>query len=167
MPNPLNEAARHTYDLAKQRGVMIATAESCTGGMIAMALTNIPGSSDVVDRGFVTYSNVAKQEMLGVPERMIAENGAVSASVAAAMAEGALKHSAAGAAIGVTGIAGPTGYSETKPVGLVFIAVADRTGNVDVQQFNFGNIGRGAVRELATIEGLKMLSKLLDQPVTG
>ncbi|HVJ33495.1 MAG TPA: CinA family protein [Terriglobia bacterium] len=113
-------------DLYRRRGWMVATAESCTGGLIAATLTEIAGSSDVVDRGFVTYSNEAKTDLLGVPAAMIAAHGAVSAEVAAAMARGALEHSRATVSVAVTGIAGPGGGSAEKPVGLVYIGVARR-----------------------------------------
>src|SRR5262249_45856777 len=112
--------------LYRQRGWMIATAESCTGGLIAATLTEIAGSSDVVDRGFVTYSNEAKSDLLGVPATLIAEHGAVSAEVASAMAAGALNRSRAAIAVAVTGIAGPGGGSPEKPVGLVYIGLARR-----------------------------------------
>jgi nicotinamide-nucleotide amidase len=107
----------------RERGWKIATAESCTGGLIAALLTEIPGSSDVFERGFVTYSNESKQELLGVPETLIRTHGAVSEEVARAMAEGALKHSRADVAISVTGIAGPGGGSKEKPVGTVFMGL--------------------------------------------
>ena len=165
MPTPLQAAAKRTFELARTHGLMLATAESCTGGMVAMAITDIAGASDVLDRGFVTYSNAAKIDMLGVPERLIAEQGAVAADVATAMAGGALKQSQAQVAVGITGIAGPIGSTETKPVGLVYIAAAMSDGRVDVQEFNFGNIGRGAVRERAAIEALDMMSRLIDRPV--
>ncbi len=167
MTTPLHVAAKRAFDLATKHGAMIATAESCTGGMVAMALSDIPGASDVLDRGFVTYSNAAKHEMLGVPERLIVEQGAVAAAVAKAMAEGALKRSKAQVACGITGIAGPIGSTDTKPVGLVFIAAVTKNGLVDVREFNFGNIGRGAVRERSSIEALEMMSRLLDQPMIG
>ena len=112
----------------RERGLRVATAESCTGGLIAAALTHVPGSSDVVDRGFVTYSNAAKTEMLGVPPALIATHGAVSAPVAAAMAEGAIARSGADLAVAVTGVAGPGGGSAEKPVGLVWFGIADRGG---------------------------------------
>ena len=162
MTSPINEAAIRTLNLALGRKLRIATAESCTGGMIASALTDIVGASEVVDRGFVTYSNHAKTGMLGVPARLIASDGAVSASVAAAMAEGALRHSEADIAVAVTGIAGPGGSTAHKPVGLVFIAAAMKNGRVDAQEFRFGNIGRGAVREESAIEALNMMSRLMD-----
>jgi nicotinamide-nucleotide amidase len=114
---PDGERAAATLAALRARGWMVATAESCTGGMIAAALTSVAGSSDVVDRGFVTYSNEAKMDMLGVPAALIAAHGAVSAEVAAAMAEGALTRSRAGVTVAVTGIAGPGGGSAEKPVG--------------------------------------------------
>ena len=142
---------------------MIATAESCTGGLIAAALTDIPGSSHVVERGFVTYTNEAKTEMLGVPAALIAENGAVSEPVARAMAEGALKHSRADLAVSVTGIAGPGGATASKPVGLVHLAVA-RTGHATrhVRQVFDGD--RDAVRLAAAGQALDMLLEMLKEP---
>ena len=113
-------------DLYRKRGWMIATAESCTGGLIAATLTEIAGSSDVVDRGFVTYSNEAKSDLIGVPAELIRQHGAVSEEVAAAMAEGALTRSRAAVAVAVTGIAGPGGGSAEKPVGLVYIGLKTR-----------------------------------------
>ncbi|MBN9589815.1 MAG: damage-inducible protein CinA [Alphaproteobacteria bacterium 64-11] len=146
---------------ARAKGAMIATAESCTGGLIAGLLTEIPGSSDVVDRGFVTYSNDAKEEMLDVPHDLLAAHGAVSEPVVAAMAEGALAHSRAQLSVAVTGIAGPGGGSAQKPVGLVYIA-AMRAGNAPVvRQHLFGDIGREQVR-LATVEAaLRLVQTLL------
>ncbi|HEU4549488.1 MAG TPA: CinA family protein [Rhizomicrobium sp.] len=152
--------ATDTLAIARSRRVMIATAESCTGGLIAGLLTEIPGSSDVLERGFVTYSNAAKEEMLGVPHELLATHGAVSRAVAAAMAEGALDHSWAQLAVAVTGIAGPGGGSAEKPVGLVFIA-AMRAGDAPiVQRHLFGDIGRDQVR-LATVEAALTLLKSL------
>jgi len=112
-------SARLLLDACRQKGVMLATAESCTGGLIAGTLTEVAGSSDVVDRGFVTYSNEAKNEMIAVPMMLIDENGAVSEEVARAMADGAVKNSNADLAVAVTGVAGPGGGSAEKPVGLV------------------------------------------------
>lgn len=134
----------------RARQLMLATAESCTGGLIAATLTEIAGSSDVVERGYVTYSNEAKSEALGVPAALIAAHGAVSEEVARAMAEGALKASRAGIAIAVTGIAGPGGATPTKPVGLVHLAVASRTGATHHERHVFSG-NRRAVR-LATVE---------------
>lgn len=126
-------------------GQMLATAESCTGGLIAAALTHVPGSSDVVDRGFVTYSNAAKTEMLDVPAALIDQVGAVSQEVAAAMAEGALHHSNAHVAVSVTGIAGPGGGSAGKPVGLVWFGLARRDATVTTMHRIFPG-DRAAVR---------------------
>ena len=142
-------------NLCRERSLRLATAESCTGGMIAAALTDIPGSSDVFDRGFVTYSNVAKQDMLGVPESLIADVGAVSEAVAKAMAEGALRHSQADMAVSVTGIAGPGGATEHKKVGLVYIAVADKVETICKEWHFDGN--RKAVRQQAVEAALGMM----------
>jgi nicotinamide-nucleotide amidase len=143
-------AARLIGDLKAQR-VKLATAESCTGGLIVALLTEIPGSSAVVDRGFVTYSNEAKAEMVGVRPDLIATHGAVSREVAIAMAEGALVHSEAAIAVAVTGVAGPGGATAAKPVGLVHIAAA-RTGTASLhEEYRFGDISRGAIR-LAAVE---------------
>lgn len=148
--------------LAKARAgkLKIATAESCTGGLIAGLLTEVAGSSDVFERGFVTYSNQAKQELLGVPEDLLIRYGAVSQEVARAMAQGALAHSQADLAVAVTGIAGPGGGSAQKPVGLVHIAAARKGADLVHRECRFGDIGRGAVR-IATLDAaLEMLSAL-------
>ena len=145
---------------ARARDLKLATAESCTGGLIAGLLTEIPGSSDVFERGFVTYSNTAKQELLGVPEDLLRTHGAVSAQVAGAMAEGALKHSRAGLAVAVTGIAGPGGGTSDKPVGLVHIAIS-RGRETHMEERRFGDLGRTQVR-LKTVEAaLRLLETLL------
>ena len=157
----LNALARSVLAEARQAGLTIATAESCTGGLVAAALTAIPGSSDVLDRGFVTYSNAAKMAMLGVPERLLAAHGAVSAEVAAAMAEGALRASGAGLAVSITGVAGPGGGSEAKPVGLVHFAVVARDGRVDRVERRFdAKLGRAGIRRAATREALMLLKSL-------
>lgn len=143
--------ARDLLAAARLANAHIVTAESCTGGLIAALLTEIPGSSDVVERGFVTYSNEAKQELLGVPEELLRVHGAVSEPVCGAMAQGALKNSRAEFSVAVTGIAGPGGGSPDKPVGLVYIAVASHAGHVIVQECRFGDIGRVQVR-LQTVE---------------
>jgi nicotinamide-nucleotide amidase len=146
--------------LARGSGLKIATAESCTGGLIAGLLTEIAGSSDVFERGFVTYSNDAKHELLGVPEALLKTHGAVSAPVARAMAEGALKHSRADVSIAVTGVAGPGGGTSEKPVGLVYIAAA-RGDETRVEEHRFGDPGRNQVR-LRTVEAaLRLLETLL------
>ncbi len=126
IPSALLEDAAALLDACRARGVRLATAESCTGGLIAAALTAIAGSSDVMDRGFVTYSNEAKTELVGVPTDLIARHGAVSEEVARAMAEGALARSRASIAVSVTGVAGPGGGSAEKPVGLVCFGLAQR-----------------------------------------
>ncbi|HEX5999696.1 MAG TPA: CinA family protein [Hyphomicrobiaceae bacterium] len=143
----------------RQRGLKLATAESCTGGLVAGVLTEIAGSSDVVERGFVTYSNAAKHELLGVPEAMLARHGAVSEPVARAMAEGALAHSDADVSVSVTGVAGPGGGSAAKPVGLVHFAAARRGGQTLHQECRFGDNGRGAVRLASVRQALQLLSR--------
>jgi nicotinamide-nucleotide amidase len=145
---------------ARAKGLTIATAESCTGGLIAGLLTEIAGSSDVVERGFVTYSNEAKEEMLGVARDLLVAHGAVSEPVAAAMAQGALAHSNAQVSVAVTGIAGPGGGSAEKPVGLVYIAAMREGGTAVVERHLFGDIGREQVR-LATVEAALTLLKSL------
>ena len=140
----LTEAAA-LLQILRARGWMVATAESCTGGLIAAALTHVAGSSDVVDRGFVTYSNAAKSQMLGVDQALIASHGAVSEAVARAMAAGALARSAANVAVSVTGIAGPGGGSADKPVGLVWFGCAVRGGETASARQVFGG-DRAAVR---------------------
>lgn len=148
--------ARRTLELLRARRAMCATAESCTGGLIAALLTALPGSSDVVDRGFVTYSNEAKSELLGVPEETLARHGAVSAATAEAMARGALARSRAQVAVAVTGIAGPGGGSPEKPVGLVFLAVAGPRGIV-VEERRFGALSRDEIRRRTVIDALALL----------
>lgn len=160
----LLRAASHLLDTCRARGLTVATAESCTGGLVAAALTSIAGSSDVVDRGFVTYSNDAKSEMLGVPPTMIEKCGAVSRDVAAAMANGALEHSNADLAVAITGIAGPGGGSAEKPVGLVQFAAAGRDGTVLHHEARFGEIGRAGVRRAATLKALELLQDLAEMP---
>ncbi len=146
--------------LVRSRGVMLATAESCTGGLIAAVLTAIPGASDVVERGFVTYSNAAKTELLGVPAGLIASLGAVSAEVAQAMAEGAIRASAADLALSVTGVAGPGGGTEVKPVGLVFLGLARRNGATVVERQHFPG-DRTAVRLASVRAGFALLRSAL------
>lgn len=158
----LRRAATSVLDLFRERGLKLATAESCTGGLVAGALTEIAGSSDVVERGFVTYSNEAKQAMLGVPAAMLKRNGAVSAETAAAMARGALKHSLADIAVAITGIAGPGGGSKEKPVGLVYFAAATRSGHLIKQSRHYGKIGRSQVRQRSVAEALRLLRSLAE-----
>jgi nicotinamide-nucleotide amidase len=147
---------------AKAKAIRIATAESCTGGLVAAAITAIPGASAVLERGFVTYSNEAKTEMLGVPAELIERRGAVSQEVALAMVDGALKHSHADIAVAITGIAGPDGGSEQKPVGLVHIAAAKRGGARLHEEHCFGDVGRNKVQAESAVAALAMLQKLLD-----
>lgn len=156
-PPDLVSLAEAFLDACRVRRLTFATAESCTGGLIAGCLTEIAGSSDVVERGFVTYSNAAKQEMLGVPAAVIASHGAVSEQVARAMSEGALAHSRATLAVSVTGVAGPGGGTAAKPVGLVHIAVARRDAATMHRECRFGDIGRGAIR-ITTIEAALRLA---------
>jgi nicotinamide-nucleotide amidase len=157
---PTQAAAMALLDLCKAKKLMIATAESCTGGLVAGALTNIAGSSAVVERGFVTYTDEAKQQMLGVPLDTVRQHGAVSRETAEAMAKGALRHSPADLAVSITGIAGPGGGSATKPVGLVHFAAASRGGALLHRERRFGDIGRAEVRRLSVLEALSMLSEL-------
>ena len=152
----LVQRARETLALFEAKGLRIATAESCTGGLIAAALTAVPGSSAVVERGFVTYSNGAKAEAIGVPQELIATHGAVSEPVARAMAEGALAHSRADIAVSVTGVAGPGGGSTDKPVGLVHFACARRGGANRHVERRFGDIGRDAIRAASVIQALDL-----------
>jgi nicotinamide-nucleotide amidase len=148
--------AQSVLDACRTRGWHIATAESCTGGLVAGALTAIAGSSDVVERGFVTYSNEAKSELLGVPPELIAEHGAVSAEAAAAMARGAVARAPVDIAISVTGIAGPGGATATKPVGLVLFGMARRDGTCRTERRIFHG-DRAAVRERALRMALCLL----------
>lgn len=150
-----------TLARAREKGLRIATAESCTGGMIAARLTDIAGSSDVFDRGFVTYSNAAKQDMLGVARATLDAHGAVSEQVAAEMASGALHHSSADIAVSVTGIAGPGG-SEHKPEGRVCFGLAQRGAPVLVETIEFGALGREGVRRAATTHALDLLAKAVN-----
>lgn len=144
--------------LLKASNLKVATAESCTGGLVAAALTDIAGSSEIFDRGFVTYSNNAKSEMLGVPAAVIAKHGAVSAEVARAMAEGALAHSEADIAIAITGIAGPSGGTKEKPVGLVHFACARRGSVLRHLEKHYGDIGRDNVRTASVATALELLA---------
>ena len=144
--------------------ILVATAESCTGGMIISLLTDIPGSSSMVDRGFVTYSNDAKRAMLGVKATTLATFGAVSKETATAMAIGALEKAGVDLAVSITGIAGPGGATPGKPVGLVHFAVASRDGKILHREFRFGAIGRTTVRQRSVVEALRMLMELARGP---
>jgi len=160
LPAELVEAARKVVDANRAAGLRVVTAESCTGGLVAAALTEIAGSSDVVEAGFVTYSNEAKIDLLGVSDEVLETFGAVSIAVAWGMAQGALARSNADAAVAVTGVAGPGGGSERKPVGTVIFARARRGADpkeivADVKQF--GDLGRGGVRLQAALCALELL----------
>ena len=160
MPAPdLEKRAGEIIRLYSERGLKIVTAESCTGGLVAGCLTAIAGSSAVVERGFVTYSNEAKIELLSVPPELIASVGAVSAETAAAMAHGALSHSRADIAVSVTGIAGPGGGSADKPVGLVHFACAARNERPKLVEKRFGDIGRAPVRQKSVEVALDLLAE--------
>ena len=156
-------AATALLDLCKAKKLMVATAESCTGGLVAGALTDIAGSSAVVDRGFVTYTNEAKHQMLGVPVDILNEFGAVSRETAESMVRGALDHADADLAVAITGIAGPGGGTAEKPVGLVYFAAAARNGVPIHRECRFGDIGRAEVRRLSVLEALTMLSELANR----
>jgi nicotinamide-nucleotide amidase len=158
---PLLSLAQIVLTEAREKGLRLATAESCTGGLIAGLLTEIPGSSEVLDRGFVVYSDRAKSDLLAVPAGLIADQGAVSEAVARAMAEGAVENSNAHAAVAVTGVAGPGGGTNPKPVGLVHIAAAREGRAILHEAHRFGDIGRSEIR-LASVEAaLKLLQRLL------
>lgn len=156
--------SRQLLDLCRSRKLMIATAESCTGGLVAAALTEIPGSSDVIDRGFVTYSNEAKRAMLGVKATTLSTFGAVSKETAVAMAFGALETAGVDLAVSITGIAGPGGATPGKPVGLVHLAVAARDGRLLHHECRFGAVGRSTVRQRSVVEALRMLMELARGP---
>lgn len=156
-------AATALLDLCKRKKLMVVTAESCTGGLVASALTEISGSSAVVDRGFVTYTNEAKHEMLGVPLSTLDKFGAVSRDTAEAMARGALGHANANLSVSITGIAGPTGGSAEKPVGLVHFAATSRGGALIHRERRFGEIGRSEVRRRSVLEAIAMLTELAER----
>ena len=153
--------ATQIFDLAKQSGIMIATAESCTGGMVMAALTDIAGSSAVAERGFVTYTNNAKMQMLGVSSSTLDARGAVSEQVAAEMAKGALRNSEAALSVSITGIAGPGG-SDHKPEGRVCFGIADNK-SCAIETVEFGALGRSNVREAARDHAMQMLLNRLTQ----
>ena len=163
MSKELRAAATAVLDACRARGLKIATAESCTGGLVAGALTDIAGSSDVLDRGFVTYSNEAKQQMLGVPTDTIKKYGAVSRDTAEAMARGALGAGNADLVVAITGIAGPGGGNADRPVGLVHFAAASRAGVLSHREMRYGDIGRNAVRHKSVLQALMMLKELAEK----
>lgn len=157
IPADILALAEQVLAEARAKGLKIATAESCTGGLTAGALTAIAGSSDVVDRGLVTYSNEAKVEMLGVDPDVISAHGAVSAETARAMVLGALERSRADVAVAITGIAGPGGGSPEKPVGLVWFGAARRGTEATTAEARFGDIGRAEIREESVRRSLRLL----------
>jgi len=159
--------ARAVLDACRAKRIMLATAESCTGGMIAASLTDISGSSDVVDRGFVTYSNEAKMEMLGVSTATLDAHGAVSRETALEMAAGALAHSRAGIALSVTGVAGPGGGSADKPVGLVWFGLAMKGGQPIAERRLFEDRGRAFIRQSSVQTALEMALKALGVQLPG
>jgi nicotinamide-nucleotide amidase len=160
-PAELLHEARALLAALERMRFKLATAESCTGGLIASLLTEIPGASAVFERGLVTYSNEAKMNLLGVDANLIAREGAVSAAVARAMAEGALAHAPVDIAVSVTGIAGPDGGTRDKPVGLVYLAVARKGREAVTRECCFGDIGRTAVRLASVRESLALLRAAL------
>lgn len=158
--NPeLKQRAAALLEAYQREGLMLATAESCTGGLVAALLTEIAGSSAVVERGFVTYSNEAKTELIGVPADLIAAHGAVSEPVARAMAEGALARSRADVAVAITGIAGPGGGTATKPVGLVHFGLARKGVATLHLERRYGALGRENVRRSAVEDALMLLER--------
>jgi nicotinamide-nucleotide amidase len=159
----LHRAANALLELCKAKKLTLATAESCTGGLVAAALSEISGSSLVLDRGFVTYSNTAKQQMLGVTPATIDVYGSVSAECAEEMAKGALAHASVDLAVSITGIAGPTGAVPGKPIGLVYFCAASRSGRVLSHDRKYGDIGRTNVRRQSVLQALAMLRELAEK----
>ena len=164
-------AAKALLDMCLRKKLTLATAESCTGGLVAATISEIPGSSAVLDRGFVTYSNEAKQQMLGVTPATIDVYGAVSTECAEEMARGALAHASVDLAVSITGIAGPTGAVPGKPIGLVYFCAASRSGRVIAHDRKYGDIGRAEVRQQSVLQALGMLRELAEkeepQPPAG
>lgn len=161
MSDKSSKLAEAVLDTCRQKQIMLATAESCTGGLVAAALTAIAGSSDVIERGFVTYSNEAKSEMLGVHAALVSAHGAVSQEVAEAMARGALAHSRAGIAVSITGIAGPGGGSTDKPVGLVHFACALAGQQTLHLKRLYGPLSRDDIRTAAVCDALQLVLDML------
>lgn len=159
LPSHLLTKAETLLAILRAEGLKLVTAESCTGGLVTALLTEIPGSSDVVERGLITYSNEAKQELLGVSEDMLARFGAVSEQVARGMASGALVRSRAHISVSITGVAGPGGGTRTKPVGLVHFGVARRGGFILHRECRFGDIGRDAVRTKSVEIALQLVAE--------
>lgn len=156
------EKASELLDVLRAAGLRVATAESCTGGLLAVYLTEAPGSSDIVEGGIVTYSNEAKHALLGVPFALLEAHGAVSEPVARAMAEGVLDRTRADLSVAITGVAGPAGGTPEKPVGLVHFAAARRAGATHVREERYGNPGRGAIRLASVATALDLLCEAAD-----
>jgi len=161
-PDHLIAAAEDLLSLLRARHATLVTAESCTGGLLAALVTEIPGSSHAFERGFVTYSNDAKSELLGVGRETLARHGAVSAETAHAMAAGALEKSNASIAVSITGIAGPGGGTTEKPVGLIFLACMPRGGLPSLWKLELGSLSRSAIRLAAVANALKLVEQQLD-----
>jgi nicotinamide-nucleotide amidase len=155
-------AAHRLLDICKRKKLLIATAESCTAGLVAGTLTEVPGVSSILDRGYITYSNEAKHDMLGVSRNTLAQYGAVSRQTAEEMARGVLGRAPVDLAVSVTGIAGPDGGSEDKPVGLVHFAAATRGGTLIHAEKRFGAIGRPVVRKQSVLQAFLMLHELAE-----
>jgi nicotinamide-nucleotide amidase len=166
MPQAVAKGANEAIEALKQAKFSVATAESCTGGLVAGALTSIWGASDVVKGGFVTYANTAKSTMIGVQARLIRDYGAVSAQVARAMADGARNRAQVDLAVGVTGVAGPKGGTEKKPVGLVYLACATHEGTRVIEK-RFGDLGRDGVRQAAVLAALELITEVARNGVAG
>lgn len=164
IPEQLRANAADLIAACAAYGLRIATAESCTGGLIAATLSEIPGASRVLERGFVTYTNEAKVEMIGVDPLLIERVGAVSPEVVISMAEGAVAHSRADMAVAVTGLAGPDGGTPAKPIGLVYLAVAVRGEPTSHRECRFGSIGRSEIRAAAVLASLAMLRGVAGRP---
>ena len=160
------DAARRLLDICKRKKLTLATAESCTAGLVAATLADLPGISSLLDRGFITYSNQAKQDMLGVSPATLAANGAVSRETAEQMARGALANAPVDLTVAVTGIAGPDGGTAEKPVGLVHFAAASRSGRLVHAEKRFGNIGRAEVRKQSVLQAFRMLHDLAEGDAT-
>jgi nicotinamide-nucleotide amidase len=157
------DAAKALLTICTRKKLTLATAESCTGGLVAATISEISGSSAVLDRGFVTYSNEAKQQMLGVTPATIDVYGAVSRECAEEMAKGALSHASVDLAVSVTGIAGPTGAVPGKPVGLVYFCAASRSGRAITHDRKYGDVGRANVRQQSVLQALAMLQELAEK----
>ena len=171
LDNDIVEAAKRLLDICKRKNLILATAESCTAGLVAGTLAEVPGISSMLDRGFITYSNQAKQDMLGVSEATLEKYGAVSRETAEEMARGALAHAPVNLAVSVTGIAGPDGGSAEKPVGLVHFAAASRSGQLMQAEKRYGDIGRPEVRKQSVLQAFRMLHDVAEgeeaQPPRG